>query len=107
MPNVYKKKICPTCGTEHRKRGPHCSASCGNQKPHTEESKQKIAAAVQDYNLSPAGLSAAALQSQRMKNLPIIREKMERGEYILQPEDYALDVPFNMNDEEDDDNIRW
>ena len=107
MPNVYRKKICPTCGTEHRKRGPHCSASCGNQKPHTEESKQKISAAIKEYVQSPAGLSSAAMQSERRKQLPKIRDKLERGEYILQPDDYALDVPFNMNDEEDDDNIRW
>lgn len=28
MPGVYKKKICPVCSTEHRKRGPNCSREC-------------------------------------------------------------------------------
>jgi len=27
MPGVYKKKNCPVCGIEHRKRGPYCSIS--------------------------------------------------------------------------------
>jgi hypothetical protein len=27
MPGVYRKKNCPVCGIEHRKRGPYCSRS--------------------------------------------------------------------------------
>ena len=32
----YKEKICPTCGTSHKKRGPFCSRSCGNSRTHTK-----------------------------------------------------------------------
>jgi len=45
MPLVYRKKTCPNCGTEHRKRGPYCSRSCGNHRTHTEERKQQISKA--------------------------------------------------------------
>lgn len=40
MPNVYRLKECPSCGAEHRKRGPFCSRSCGNKRQHTEEQKE-------------------------------------------------------------------
>lgn len=40
---AYKEKICPKCGVTHNKRGEYCSRSCGNQKKHTTETKQKIA----------------------------------------------------------------
>jgi hypothetical protein len=39
---AYKEKTCPKCGVTHKKRGAYCSRSCGNQKKHTEEAKQKI-----------------------------------------------------------------
>ena len=28
MVGIYRKKICPTCDTEHRRRGPYCCRSC-------------------------------------------------------------------------------
>ena len=40
MPNVYRLKECPTCGAEHRKRGPYCSRSCGNHRTYTQEQKE-------------------------------------------------------------------
>lgn len=44
MPGVYRLKECPTCGAEHRKRGPYCSRSCaGKSRTHTQETKTKIA----------------------------------------------------------------
>jgi hypothetical protein len=33
--------------------------------------------------------------------------KRAAGEYVLEPDDYALDVPFNMNEDYDDDKINW
>lgn len=42
MPSVYKKKLCPECYTEHRKRGPFCSKICSNKaRIVTQETKQK------------------------------------------------------------------
>jgi predicted amidophosphoribosyltransferase len=46
---AYKEKTCPKCQTKHNKRGEYCSRSCGNQKKHTEETKQKIADAQRAY----------------------------------------------------------
>lgn len=44
MPNVYRLKECPTCGAEHRRRGIHCSRSCGQKgKSKSEDHKRKIA----------------------------------------------------------------
>lgn len=44
MPNVYRLKECPTCGAEHRRRGMHCSRSCGQKgKSKSEDHKRKIA----------------------------------------------------------------
>lgn len=31
MAGIYRKKICPTCGVEHRRRGPYCSRSCAGK----------------------------------------------------------------------------
>lgn len=43
MPGIYKKKNCPQCGVEHRKRGEYCSRSCASTgRKHTEEAKKKI-----------------------------------------------------------------
>lgn len=30
MPGVYRKKECPNCKKEHRRRGPYCCKSCAN-----------------------------------------------------------------------------
>ena len=39
---AYKEKTCPVCAKVHKQRGPFCSRSCGNKRPHTEEQKRKI-----------------------------------------------------------------
>ena len=41
MPGVYREKVCPTCGTKHRKKGPFCSKVCSN-KGRDEEYRQKM-----------------------------------------------------------------
>lgn len=41
MPGVYREKVCPTCGTKHRKKGPFCSKVCSN-KGRDEEYKAKM-----------------------------------------------------------------
>jgi uncharacterized Zn finger protein (UPF0148 family) len=43
MAGVYRKKICPVCGIEHRKRGPYCSRSHAAQdRTHSTETIEKI-----------------------------------------------------------------
>ena len=49
MPLVYRKKTCPTCGTEHRKRGPYCSRSCGNHRTHTAEHKEHLSKKTKEW----------------------------------------------------------
>lgn len=41
MPGVYREKVCPTCGTKHRKKGQYCSKACSN-KGRDEEYRQKM-----------------------------------------------------------------
>lgn len=46
----YREKSCPVCNARHRKRGLYCSRSCGNKKPHTEESKEKISQTKKEWH---------------------------------------------------------
>ena len=43
MPGVYRLKKCPTCGTEHRKRGQYCSRSCGNHREFNQQHRENLA----------------------------------------------------------------
>lgn len=53
MPNVYRLKECPTCGAEHRRRGPYCSRSCASKaRTHTQETKTKIADSTREHMAS-------------------------------------------------------
>ncbi len=43
MAGVYRKKNCPVCGIEHRKRGPYCSKSHAMvDRTHSKETIEKI-----------------------------------------------------------------
>lgn len=43
MPGVYRKKICPVCQVEHRKRGPYCSKSHAlSDRKITDETRAKL-----------------------------------------------------------------
>jgi hypothetical protein len=42
MAGIYRLKKCPTCGTEHRKKGNYCSRSCGNKRTFTDEYRDKL-----------------------------------------------------------------
>ncbi len=46
MVGIYRKKTCPVCGVEHRKRGPYCSKSHAMQdRKITDEHKAKLSEA--------------------------------------------------------------
>lgn len=108
--SVYREKQCPYCGITHRQRGPYCSRSHASKAyRHSEESKAKIGASRKEYFLSPEGLSEADSIIARNIKRGNDNEKRAAGEYILQEDDYALDVPFNMNEDfvEDDEVINW
>lgn len=83
MPNVYREKECPSCGTKHRKRGPFCSMSCGNKRVHTEEDKKHRRIKAIEYLQTPEGVAS-------MKKL----SAMNKGEIQGVPEeDWAVDIP--------------
>lgn len=104
---VYRLKVCPVCNKEHRQRGPNCSQSCANSaRRHTEESKQKIGASVKEWGKTPEGVATSKLISRNNSKRWSDRAKEAAGEYILQEDDYALDVPFNMNGDEFDDDVK-
>ena len=107
MPGVYRLKTCPCCGKEHRGRGPYCSKSCSNRtREFSEETKNKISLTLQEHYMTPEGVASAHMQAQRRRQLGIDNAKRAAGEYVLEPDYYALDVPFNMNTDDFDDDVK-
>lgn len=108
---VYRLKKCKYegCLKEHRQRGPYCSQACANRdRKHTDETKKKLSKSMLEYGQTPEGLANYRLVAELNEKRGIDNAKRAAGEYILQPEDYALDVPFNMNDEDSDEvRINW
>lgn len=108
--SVYREKVCPYCGITHRRRGPYCCQShASSSYRHTEETKAKLKAIHLERALTPEGLAHAEVVTARNIKRGKDNAKLAAGEYILQEEDYELNVPFNMNDdfEEDDVKINW
>lgn len=104
MPNVYKKKTCPQCNKEHRQRGVYCSISCGNaSRTLSQETKQKISKKLQEYRQTPEGIATASIVSRNNIQRGINNEKERNNEYILQEDDWLVDIPVDN----EDDNIRW
>lgn len=104
MPNVYKKKTCPKCNIEHRQRGVYCSISCANASRHiTQETKNKISTKLQEYRQTPEGIATANIVSRNNIQRGINNEKERNNEYILQEDDWMIDIPIDN----EEDNIRW
>jgi hypothetical protein len=60
MSGIYKKKNCPNCGKEHRKRGIYCGISCANEsRTITPETRKKMATSNAEYNRTPEGIASA------------------------------------------------
>jgi len=97
-------KKCPQCGVEHQKRGPYCSQSCGNVRVHDENAKRIRSEKLHEYHATPEG---AATRRKLVNKLKIRSKEFHaraNGEYILQPEDYAVEIP-NFDDTEP--KINW
>lgn len=104
---VYRLKQCPVCGREHRQRGPNCGQSCANKaRTHSEETKKKLSKAALEYGQTPEGLANYRLVAELNEKRGIDNAKRAAGEYILEPDDYALDVPFNLNGDDFDDDVK-
>lgn len=81
MAGVYRKKICPVCSIEHRKRGPYCSVSHAlsdrKVKPETiekirESNKARVADRTGDAYLEVTdNLRAATAASKGRDTTPI------------------------------------
>lgn len=49
----YKEKVCPTCGTTHKKRGPYCCRSCGNSRTFTQKQRRELSVKLRDHAHHP------------------------------------------------------
>jgi uncharacterized Zn finger protein (UPF0148 family) len=88
MPNQYRKKNCPVCFIEHRKKGVYCCQSCANSdRTVTEEQKKKIKKSIAEYQSSPEGLANAQRQSLRASAM------RNDGPMPVTIEDFAVDLP--------------
>lgn len=105
MPGVYKLKNCPKCGVEHRKRGAFCSQTCANQREASEEKKEVLREKQLEYAQTPEGIATAAMVSRLNEKKAIDNEKKRKGEYILQDEDYYVEIPDL--DSDGTENIKW
>ena len=81
-------KSCPRCGTQHNKRGPFCSRSCGNVREHTEDDKAVRSQKLTEYHLTPEGAATREKSSRIMS----AKRKGEDWEEIG-VEDYAVGIP--------------
>ncbi len=88
MPNVYREKSCPTCGTLHRKKGLFCSRSCGNGRDHTEEDKKVRRKKLIEYNQTPEGI---ATQEKSRRQRIAMNKGLEFNEVSM--EEFAVDIP--------------
>lgn len=104
MPNVYKLKTCPQCNKDHRQRGIYCSISCGNaSRTLSQETKNKISTKLQEYRQTPEGIATSHIVSRNNIQKAITNEKKKNNEYILQEDDWLVDIPTDN----EEDNIRW
>ena len=107
MPGVYRLKVCPNCDKEHRKKGNYCSQSCASTVNNTgreqsEETREKISDTVNEYFQTPEGIATGHMVARQNTKRAEINQKIKEGHYILEPDDWAVEIP-NFDD---DDNIR-
>ena len=107
MPGVYRLKRCPNCDTEHRKKGNYCSQSCASTVNNTgreqsEETKEKITNTVNEYFQTPEGIATGHMVARQNIKRAEINQKIKEGHYILEPDDWAVEIPTF----DDDDNFK-
>jgi hypothetical protein len=107
MPGVYRLKRCPNCDKEHRKKGNYCSQSCASTVNNTgreqsEETIEKITNTVNEYFQTPEGIATGHMVARQNTKRAEINQKIKEGHYILEPDDWAVEIPTF----DDDDNIR-
>ena len=100
MPGVYAKKDCPNCKKTHRGRGQFCSISCSKIGTKlSDETKQKLAVKSREYRNTPEGIATTKTIARVTEKRHDINQKIKEGHYILEPEDYYLDIWSDDNDD--------
>lgn len=79
MPGVYRKKNCPQCGVEHRKRGPFCSQGCHNSHRDVSDKQREHGRKMGQENAGRPDLIAKA--------------KMLNAGITISSEEFAVDIP--------------
>lgn len=95
------EKICPKCGVNHNKRGPYCSRTCGNSRVWTDEDKEKKRQKLLEYHQSPEGAATRSMSSDFMSRINRNRKDEKNGNYILQDDDWMIDIPLDQEEQED------
>lgn len=101
--NNYRLKNCKKCGKEHRKQGPYCSRSCGNGRVHDEQAKLIRSIKLTEYHQTPEGRATVEKVKRNREKYIKNMYAAANNEYILQPDDYAVQIP----DLDADDKIIW
>ncbi len=103
-------KICPKCGTEHKKRGPFCGYSCANSREQSDELKAQKSAKLKEYHATPEGAATRSIASDFASRLNKNKALERAGEYVLSDPDWMLDIPLtsdNMHTYPDEDDTSW
>jgi hypothetical protein len=88
MSGIYRKKNCPNCGIEHRKRGDYCGQSCANEsRTITDATKKKMSRSQLEFGKTPEGIAAAKRQSMRATAY------YSGDELPVTIEDFCVDLP--------------
>ena len=94
---VYRKKNCPQCDTEHRKKGPFCCQGCHNTfRGQTEATRLK-------QSISAKTSIDARAATQLLKTNSILHKL---GEEALTTDDYYLEIP-DIDSLDDEEKINW
>ena len=100
-PPIYRKKNCPQCGVEHRKKGPFCSQGSHNRHrgPASEETKRKMSEKHIEWYKTPDGM--------REKQKLILNTRLRaEGRDTITTEDYYVEIP-DIDSLSDEEKINW
>lgn len=108
MPNVYRKKICPACDVEHRRRGPYCGRSCATKgRVLTDEHKEKLRQTTKRFMNSGSDVAEKSRWIlAHQKSHPNATEEELEAMYPLVPHDPATSLGIGQY-EIDSDGDLW
>lgn len=90
---VYRKKICPVCGKEHRNQKTYCSGACRNAgRGVTQRQRDNMREVSNEYHDTPEGIAHLKLRGKTFKK----NQKLEQENKPLieqNAEDYAIEIP--------------